>query len=234
MMETIVLSHKEVDRVGILQHCVDKRITQVAASVKLGLSYRQTKTLVKRFRQQGAAGIASKRRGKPSNNRIPDTVRKQVMQLIRRRYSDFGPTFACEKLTELHHIKLSRETLRKWLMAEGLWKGRKRKAPRVFQIRQRRPQFGELVQIDGSPHAWLEERAPRCTLINFVDDATGRILYARFVPAETTASYLEGVGVHLERFGRPCAYYSDKHGIFRVNLVGKEHMIPILGNNVTK
>ncbi|MEM7496162.1 MAG: transposase, partial [Myxococcota bacterium] len=107
-------------------------------------------------------------------------VRQRGVQLIRDRYSDFGPTLAREKLAELHHIKISRETLRKWMMDEGRWKGRKRKAPKLFHLRARRPQFGDLVQIDGSPHDWLEDRAPRCTLINFVDDATGKILYARF------------------------------------------------------
>ena len=224
MGERVVLSQKEVERIGVLRECLDRHITQVQAAVRLKLCYRQTKTLFKRFREYGANGIVSKRRGKPSNNRIPEAVRQQALQLIRAHYRDFGPTLACEKLTQLHRLKVSRETLRKWMVDAGLWKGKSRKTPKIFQLRTRRSQLGELVQIDGSPHAWLEERAPKCTLINFVDDATGKILYAHFVEAETTASYLEGILASLKRFGRPCCYYSDKHSIFRVNLAGKQHM----------
>lgn len=217
MGETITLSKRELERVTLLQQCVDKQLTQVSASQRLQLSYRHTKRLVAALRAQGAQGLVSKRRGKPSNNRIPDTLRRKAMQLIQEKYSDFGPTFALEKLQQLHGIKVSVETCRKWMQAEGLWKGKKRKALKLFQTRQRRPQYGDLVQIDGSPHDWLEGRDSPCTLLVFVDDATSKLLYLQFVPAETTHAYMQGLKTYLKHYGRPVAVYSDRHSIFRVN-----------------
>ena len=136
---------------------------------------------------------------------------------MKERYADFGPTLACEKLTEVHGYRLSAETLRQWMMAEGLWKVKSRRRLRIHQRRVRRAGFGELIQIDGSPHAWFEDRGGRCTLIVFIDDATSRLLYLRFVPAETTQAYMEALGAYLSAYGRPVAVYSDRHSIFRVN-----------------
>ena len=139
------------------------------------------------------------------------------MDWVRKRYADFGPTLACEKLTEVHGYRLSVETLRRWMMAEGLWTVKSRRRARIHQRRPRRACLGELVQLDGSPHAWFEDRGERCTLIVFIDDATSRLLYLRFVPAETTQAYMEALGVYLSAYGRPVALYSDRHSIFRVN-----------------
>ena len=139
------------------------------------------------------------------------------MDWVRKRYADFGPTMACEKLTEVHGYRLSVETLRQWMMAEGLWKAKSRRRARVHQRRPRRACFGELVQLDGSPHAWFEDRGERCTLIVFIDDATSRLMYLRFVAAETTQAYMQALGVYLGRYGRPVALYSDRHSIFRIN-----------------
>ena len=145
----------------------------------------------------GAEGLVSKRRGKRSNHALDPGLRREVLGWMKERYADFGPTLACEKLTEVHGYRLSVETLRQWMMAEGLWKAKCRRRLRIHQRRPRRACFGELVQIDGSPHAWFEDRGGRCTLIVFIDDATSRLLYLQFVPEETTQAYMEAMGAYL-------------------------------------
>ena len=211
------MSAREVDRLGVVRKVVAKRLLQREAAVQLGLSVRQVKRLVRRYRDDGPGGLVSRRRGRRPNNVIGADVRREVMDWVRRLYSDFGPTLAGEKLTEVHGYRLSAETLRQWMMAEGLWEAKSRRKARIHQRRPRRACFGELVQLDGSPHAWFEDRGERCTLIVFIDDATGRLMYLRFVPAETTQAYMEALGAYLGRYGRPVALYSDRHSIFRVN-----------------
>ena len=139
----------------------------------------------------GPAGLVSGHRGKRPNNAIGEGVRRGVLALVRKRYADFGPTLACEKLVEVHGHRLSAETLRQWMMAEGLWRSKARRAVRVHPRRSRRACVGDLVQIDGSPHDWFEGRGPLCTLIVYVDDATTRLMAAGFFPAETTDAYME-------------------------------------------
>jgi hypothetical protein len=144
-------------------------------------------------------------------------VVQQALDLIEKKYRDFGPTLAHEKLTEVHHLKISRESVRRIMIEAGIWKAKRAKQPSVDQMRERRACFGELVQMDGSEHAWFEERAPKCTLLVYIDDATGQLLELLFVPTETFFSYCEATRHYLERYGKPVAFYSDKHGIFRVN-----------------
>ena len=211
------MSAKEVDRVSVVRKLEAKRLRQREAGEQLGLSVRQVKRLLRRYRQDGAAGLVSRRRGRRPNNAMDPGIRREVMDWVVKRYADFGPTLACEKLTEAHGYRLSAETLRQWMMAEGLWSSKSRRRLRIHQRRPRRACFGELIQIDGSPHAWFEDRGGRCTLIVFIDDATSRLLYLRFVPAETTQAYMEALGAYLSAYGRPVAVYSDRHGIFRVN-----------------
>jgi hypothetical protein len=176
---------------------------------------RQIKRLCRAWRVAGGArALVSRRRGAPSNRRIAPELRERVLHLVRSRYAGFGPTLAAEYLAEEHGIELSRETLRQWMLAAGLWRSRRVRRRRAYQLRARRACVGELVQIDGSPHAWLEERGPRCTLIVFVDDATGRIGYARFEPAESTAAYLRALRAYVGCHGVPAALYSDRHSIF--------------------
>jgi hypothetical protein len=139
------------------------------------------------------------------------------LDLIKEKYEDFGPTLAHEKLTEVHKLQLSRESVRRIMIEEGVWKPKRAKKPSVHQLRERRPCFGELVQIDGSDHAWFEERGPKCTLLVYVDDATGKLMELWFVPDETFFAYCEASRHYFERYGKPVAFYSDKHGIFRVN-----------------
>jgi hypothetical protein len=159
--------------------------------------------------------IAHKARGRPSNNRVRDDVRDRALALVRSTYADFGPTLAAETLAEKHGLEVSRETLRQWMIGAGLWLSREQRR-RFHQPRLRREASGELVQIDGSEHRWFEDRADPCTLLVFIDDATGRLMQLRFVPSESAFSYFEALRGYLEAHGRPVAFYSDKHSVFRV------------------
>lgn len=209
------MSSRELSRLEIMQRLVDKRLNQAQAANMIGLSIRQIKRLLRAYRIDGAEGLISKRRGKPSNHQLPLKTKHRALKLIGSRYSDFGPTLACEKLLELHQIKLSVETVRKLMTEAELWKPRRARAARIHQSRQRRASLGELCQLDGSPHDWFEGRAERCTLIVFIDDATGRLMHMRFVSAETTLSYFEAVGEYLLLHGKPLAFYPDKLSVFR-------------------
>ncbi|WP_336996809.1 ISNCY family transposase [Leclercia sp. UBA7405] len=215
--EIISMSLKELDRLQIIRDSVSCQITQEQAADRIGISIRQVKRLVQRYRIEGPQGLISRRRGQRPNNAFTSEFRTLVISLVRDKYPDFGPTFACEKLREIHGLALSAETLRKWMVEEGLWRERRRKIARIYQRRQRRPCYGELIQIDGSPHDWFEERGPRCTLIVFIDDATSALMALRFAPAETTRAYMETLRDYLDKYGRPLALYSDRHSIFRVN-----------------
>ena len=217
-----MMSVKEADRAAVIRDVVEKRLRQRTAAERLGLGVRQVKRLARRYRERGAAGLASGRWGGRANNAIDDGVRREVVGLVRERYPDFGPTFAREKLVEVHGHRLSVETLRKWMIADGLWRAKARREARVHRSRPRRECVGDLVQIDGSPHDWFEGRGPRCTLIVFVDDATTRLLATRFAAEETTEAYMETMRAHLVLHGRAVAYYSDRYGVFRVNRKGSE------------
>ena len=215
--KTLALSKNELHRLRVIQAVIEKRMRQREAAEELGLGVRQVQRLVQHYRAQGEAGLVSRQRGKAPGNQKPAALREQVLALAQAHYSGFGPTLLCEKLAAREGIALSKETLRQWLLAEGLCHSRPRKVPRVHPSRPPRERLGELVQIDGSPHAWFEERGPRCTLLVFVDDATKRLLALRFVPAETTQAYMETLGQYLIEHGRPVALYSDRHSIFANN-----------------
>ena len=218
MDKTLTMSTKELSRLEVMQRLKDKRLIQKEAAKLLGLSIRQIKRLWQKYQKQDAKGLISKRRGKPSNNRIDAGVSQKVLDLIKKKYADFGPTLAHEKLMEIHKVQLSRESVRKLMIAEGLWKPRRVKKSAVHQMRERRACLGELVQIDGSDHAWFEERGERCTLLVFIDDATGKLLELLFVHDETFFAYCAASRHYFERYGKPVAFYSDKHGVFRVNI----------------
>lgn len=215
--EYITMSRQEIDRLGVIQAVVQRRLLQADAARQLGISVRQVKRLCQRLREQGPTGLVSRHRTRPPNNAIAGAVRRAAMVLVRERYPDFGPTLAHEKLTEHHGLTLSVETLRQWMIQEGVWQAKSRRRARVHPGRARRPCRGELVQIDGSPHDWFEGRGPYCTLIVFIDDATSALLALRFVPAETTQAYMTVLSTYLQEHGRPVALYSDKHSIFRVS-----------------
>ena len=170
-MGMVVMSKRELNRLDVLAQLNSGRLTARAAAELMAITPRQTYRLLRRYRDGGASAIADLRRGRLSNNRLPEVVRDHAIALVRERYADFGPTFATEKLAERHDLKVSRETLRSWMRQAGIWMSRAERK-RIQQPRHRREHIGELVQIDGSEHRWFEDRAASCTLLVFVDDAT--------------------------------------------------------------
>ena len=219
-MELLSMSKKELSRVDVLERMKVKQMTQKKVAETLGLSIRQVRRLQKKYAEKGAAGLIHQGRGKPSNNRLPTETKRDAINLLHSLYSDFGPTFAHEKLIEVHGLKLSVGSVREIMIREKLWVPRKAKKIVTHQMRERRACFGELVQIDGSPHRWFEDRAPACTLLVFIDDATGNLGELRFVKSESFFTYAEASKAYFERHGKPVAFYSDKHSIFRVNQPG--------------
>ena len=211
------MSPKELNRVDVIRDLNERRIRQTEAASLLQLSRRQTQRLINQFREHGQAGLVSQRRGKPSNRRFLPEFKQRVMGIIHESYADFGPTFANEKLKEKHQITLSTETLRQWMLAEGLWVSKRQTKPKVYQPRYRRECLGELVQIDGSHHDWFEGRADKCCLIVYIDDATGRLMSLRFSDVESTFDYMAITRQYIEEHGKPVAFYSDKHSVFKIN-----------------
>lgn len=216
-MTVIAMSRQEIDRMQVLRDLDQRRITASEAAQLMRVTRRQVFRLAKSYRTLGPPGLMSKRRGKPSNRSHPAILRTEALSLVRTNYADFGPTLAAEKLAERHGLKLGVETLRQWMVADGVWQSRKQRQGRVYQPRYRRHCVGELVQIDGSEHWWFEGRGPQCTLLAFIDDATSTIMHASFVATESTFDYFKAARAYLERHGKPVAFYSDKHAIFRVN-----------------
>jgi transposase len=212
----MTISMNELRRVKIIESVVEGRLSGVRAAGQLGLSERQVSRLRRRFEAAGAAGLVSARRGRPSNRQFSVNLRARVLAIIRERYADFGPTLACEKLVECHGIRLAKETVRQWMYDAGLWVPRAQRPPKVYQPRNRRACLGELIQIDGSDHRWFEDRAPACTLLVFIDDATGRLMALHFTATESTFSYFEALDKYLKAHGKPVAFYSDKASVFYV------------------
>ncbi|PHR10116.1 MAG: ISNCY family transposase [Sulfitobacter sp.] len=219
-MGWVMMSERELNRIEVLSQIEDGRLTIVAAATCLGISTRQMYRLRKTYRTEGAAAIRHKARGQKSNNQIYQGVQDFALTLVKEHYSDFGPTLVAEMLAERHDLKVSRETLRQWMLQAGIWipKAQRR---RFHQPRLRRECFGELIQIDGSDHRWFEDRADPCTLLVFIDDATSRLMQLRFVCSENTFAYLEALELYLEAHGRPVAFYSDKHTVFRISKPNK-------------
>jgi transposase len=217
MKGVISMSTREADRVGIIQRLVNREIRQRHAAKIIGLSTRQIKRLVRQYRRYGTTGLVHKGRGKVSNRAILEEEKRKMIDILSNNYADFGPTLAWEKLVENHGIKYSDETIRKLMIGAELWKARKRKVIHLHQLRERRDCLGELVQTDGSPHDWFEGRSPQCTLLVFIDDATGRLLHLEFAECESTIVYFKAVRRYLEKHGRPVTFYVDKHGVFRIN-----------------
>jgi transposase len=218
MDRLLEMSAKELGRLEVMQRLSEKQMSQREAGRILKLSVRQIKRLLRTYRHQGAAGLVSKHRGRKGNNRLSEGVKKKALNLLKTKYQGFGPTLAHEKLVEREKLKLSDESVRKLMIEEGLWKARKAKKVVVHHLRERRACFGELVQIDGSPHDWFEGRAEACVLLVFIDDATGQLVQLRFVENESFFSYCQAAEGYFRKVGKPLAFYSDKNSIFRVNV----------------
>jgi transposase len=211
------MNEEEVRRGGVLSRVEAGELKQTEAAEMLGISYRQLKRLYVRYRQQGAAGLVHGNAGRPSNHARPDKERERVLDLVRAHYSGgpeerFGPTLAAEHLAEEHGLTIDSETLRRWMLKAGLWT-RERKRKPYRKRRQRKEHFGELLQLDGSFHKWLEERGPKGCLLNLVDDATGIALMS-FTHDETTWDVAELVRRWIEQYGVPRAIYTDWKSVY--------------------
>ncbi len=195
----------------VLDRVMHGQLNLKEAASLLDLSYRQTQRSFKRFDEQGAAGLVHKSRGRRSNRARPPELRKKVVERYRGRYMGFGPTLAAEKLAENGYL-LDHETLRRWLLAAGLWhKSKKRRKHR--RRRERRAHFGELVQMDGSHHKWFGEDKPSACLINMVDDATG-ISLCVMAEEETTAACMQTLKLWIKRYGILKGLYTDRKNVF--------------------
>jgi transposase len=214
--ELVVMSRREIERAHLMRAIQERRLTQKQAASQLSLSVRQVERLFARYKRDGPAGLVSRRRGQ-RNHVLPDGLREEALRIVRTRYPDFGPTLAHEKLFEVHGLRMSVETLRKWMIEDGIWKTRAQRRKRIQQPRHRRDCYGELVQIDGSDHHWFEDRGPRHVLLVYVDDATGKLMELRMCESESAFSYFHATRSYLGRHGKPVALYSDKAGVFRVN-----------------
>ncbi len=210
--ERISMSQSERERLKVVQQIEQGHWTQVEGARRLRLSARQVRRLQRRVAAEGDGGVVHRLRGRPSNRKIPANLQKQVLAEVRRRYADFGPTLAAEHLAASGR-NVSRETLRRWMSAAGLWRSRRRRVRAVHVWRERRAAFGELVMMDSSPFRWLEDRGSQLQLIALIDDASSR-LWARFAEHDSTEENLRTLGGWLQRHGRPVALYTDKNSLF--------------------
>jgi transposase len=211
--ERIALSQRDRDRLRVLHEVQQRHLKQVEAARRLQVTDRHIRRLLVAVRERGDGAVVHQLRGRPSNRKLASSLRQKILARIRQRYADFGPTLAAEHLAE-EGCKVSRETLRKWMSGAKLWRPRAQRVKTMHVWRERRACFGELVMQDSSPFRWLEERAPACSLIAVIDDASSR-LWARLVEHDTTEENLRTLGGWLQRYGRPLAHYTDKHSIFR-------------------
>lgn len=217
MGEVVPMSRREIDRHHVIQSALEGRLNQNQASAMLRLSVRQVKRLCKKVRLYGPAGLVHKLRGRVSNHQLdPEVLERAACALQDPLWEGFKPTFAQQKLEELHGIKLSDERVRQLMGQLELWQAR-RAREKHRQWRERRPSLGMLVQLDGSTHDWFEGRGPKCVLLIYIDDATSRILYGEFVDVEDTWTLLQSTKGYLKRWGRPGAFYVDKDSIYTTN-----------------
>jgi hypothetical protein len=215
MAGKLPMGSKELVRAKIMSDIQERRLTMRAAAIKLKISERQAKRILARYRSHGAAGLLHGNQGQPSHNGYGRKIRTAVMGAYKEFYCDFGPTLAAEKLWERQGLKVDHETLRRWLIADGLWT-RKRRRSEYRSRRTRRECFGELVQFDGSHHDWFEGRGPACCLMNMVDDATGTTL-AFFCEQETTEAAMRLLWRWIELYGIPQALYCDRKNAFVID-----------------
>ncbi len=221
--DRIPMSQRERDRLRVLHSVLDGKRTRAEAARLFDLTTRQVRRLLRRLQQGGDAALVHRLRGRPSNHRLDAKLRRRVLQVYRKDFPDFGPTFAAEKLAE-RGLEVSPDTLRRWLQAEGLWQPRRRRE----QHRSRRPRracFGELVQMDTSIHDWTEGRGEDMVLIHLIDDATSRLL-ARFYDADTVLAHFDLLQRWLAAHGRPLALYTDRHSIFQPQDKGRALLDP--------
>jgi hypothetical protein len=210
-----LMSEKEVRRLPVIARVMVKEFTQIRGAELLGLSERQVGRLVVRMREEGESGVVHRLRGRASNRKTSEPVKAMIVELYRQKYRGFGPTFASEKLEEVDGIEVSHETLRKWLIEDELWIPQ-RKVCQHREYRERRACRGELVQMDGSHHAWLEGRGPKLVLMGYIDDATGEGL-GGFYEYEGTVPALDSFYHYVKQNGLPQSVYVDRHQTYQSN-----------------
>ena len=221
------MSKRELGRVEVLARVRSKQLLVVDAARLMRVSYRQAKRLWKRYREEGAAGLKHRSAGRPSHRAREEKFRRKVLRLVREKYGGavgerFGPTLAAEHLASEDGLKIAAETLRRWMLAAGLW-SRERKRRRHRQRRERKEHFGELVQMDGSFHAWLEERGPEGCLIDMVDDATNTT-WAQLGEQETIWAVADALRTWIARYGVPLALYVDWKNLYKRAATPKEQL----------
>lgn len=217
--DRIAMSQHERDILKIMQPVLTGQRTQAEAAYLLDLSVRQVRRIQRRLEADGDAAVVHGLRGRPSNHQPDLRLKRRALRLCRKKYHDFGPTLASEKLHERHGLTVCPQTLRRWMAEDGLWQ-RKRRRPTHRSRRPRRACFGELVQFDASIHDWLEGRGEEIVLISLIDDATSTVL-ARFYPAGTVETHMDLLGRWLRTYGRPLALYTDRHSIFEAQNKGR-------------
>lgn len=217
MREGLTLSKKEERRARVLTQLVEGRVTLPAAAELLAISERQVQRLLRALRDDGPAGLAHGNRGRPSSRRLDANLRARVLELATTTYAGVNTCHLAELLEEREGIAIPRSSLQRILQEAGLTRGRRRRK-RHRSRRERYAQEGMLVQLDGSHHAWLEKRGQRLVLLGAVDDATGKVLAARFHPVESTQGYFLLMESLVREHGLPVALYSDKHSVFRSSL----------------
>jgi len=225
--EGLWMSAKERDRLKVLHEVRKRHITQKQAAAELGLSVRWVRKLLVRLRAGGDGGLRHGLRGRRSNRKTPEDVKRQAVEVYRAKkqaklWHDYGPTLACEELAEQHGVKVSRETLRQWLIEAKLWRRRRARIERAHVWRVRRARYGELVQWDTSEHDWLEGRGEKLYLIAMIDDATSE-LTAGFVRHDSTEENLKQLRSYVVQHGRPVSVYTDKASLFQVTPHGIHH-----------
>ena len=218
MENRIEMSQKNRDMLIVMRSVLSGERTQAEAARLLGRSERQIRRIQRRLEANGDAGVIHQLRGRKSNRQLDDSLKKQVLEVYAADLSDFGPTLASEVLEERGWM-VSPDTLRRWLLAEGLWK-RQRRRDIHRSRRPRRECFGELIQLDASIHDWLEGRGENMVLVTLIDDATKRML-ARFYEGETVEAYFDMLSRWLAKYGRPKAFYSDHDSVFVTSRKGE-------------
>lgn len=215
-MHSIKMTLRELQRAETLHLLEMGKLTRSEAAERMELTVRQVDRLRLKLNKGGPSQLAHANRGRRSNNRLSEALEKEILEIVSKHYSDFGPTFAMEKLFKNHKIKVSKEKLRQLMKKNGLWITRKRRNSKCHPRRPRRSNIGDMLQGDGSEHDWFEGRRERCTLVALIDDASNRV-YGLFFEGETTEAYVEVIKRYLRKYGRPMALYVDKDSIFRVN-----------------
>lgn len=234
MDEVVTMAQREIDRLHVIRKVLAGELSWTQAAAQMDLSPRQVGRLCARVKRQGPKGIVHGLRGKPSNRGFDTGRMERVLAILHDPlWEGFGPTFARDKLASIHGIRIGRETLRLWMMRAGLWLAWH--GPKKHRAwRERRPCVGMLVQLDGSDHLWFEDRAPRCVLLAYIDDATSRILHAEFAASEDTLTLMRTTKAYLERHGRPVAFYVDKDSIYKVNRPLQTEKDPTLPEPMTQ